>query len=64
MTRAPDQLVPENVSEKDLKDEVLKRNSRAGYCTRYGESPCRTKIMSQPTNEQFRNNFDRISWND
>ena len=46
MTKAPLELVPENVSDKDLRDEVLKRSSRAGYCTRFGESPCRTKIMT------------------
>ncbi len=63
MAKAPPELVPENVSEKDLKDEVLQRNSRAGYCTRFGESPYRTKIMAQPPNEKYRHNYDKISWN-
>lgn len=40
------ELVPENVSEKDLKDEVLRRSSKAGYCTRDGHSPFRTKIQT------------------
>jgi len=62
MAKAPPELVPENVSEKDLKDEVLTRNSRAGYCTRLGEPPYRTRIMAQPPNEQYRKNFDRINW--
>ena len=39
------ELVPENVSEKDLKEEVLRRSSRAGYTTRYGEAPFATKIQ-------------------
>lgn len=40
------ELVPENVSETDLKDEVNKRTSRAGYTTRYGECPYATKIQT------------------
>jgi len=40
------ELVPENVSEKDLKDEVNRRTSRAGYTTRYGECPYATKIQT------------------
>lgn len=40
------ELVPENVSEKDLKDEVHRRTSRAGYTTRYGECPYATKIQT------------------
>jgi len=40
------ELVPENVSEKDLKDEVNRRTSRAGYTTRYGECPYVTKIQT------------------
>ena len=63
MAKAPPELVPESVSEKDLKDEVLRRNSKAGYTTRFGEPPFRTKIMAQPPNEQYRRNYDRISWN-
>ncbi|KKK77398.1 hypothetical protein LCGC14_2854020 [marine sediment metagenome] len=40
------ELVPENVSEKDLREEVNKRTSRAGYTTRYGECPYATKIQT------------------
>jgi len=40
------ELVPDNVNEKDLKDEVLRRNARAGYTTRFGEMPYATKIMT------------------
>lgn len=40
------ELVPDKVNEKDLKDEVLRRNAKAGYTTRFGEPPYRTKIQN------------------
>jgi len=40
------ELVPENVSETDLKDEINERTSRAGFTTRYGECPYATKIQT------------------
>jgi hypothetical protein len=39
------ELVPDNVSEKDLKDEVNYRTWKAGYTTKLGECRCATKIM-------------------
>lgn len=44
-TREPDILV-NNVNEKDLREEVLCRNAKAGYTTRYGEPTFATKIMT------------------
>jgi len=40
------ELVPGNVTEKDLKDEVNKRSAKAGYTTRFGEPPYATKIQT------------------
>jgi hypothetical protein len=40
------EIVPDNVSEKDLQDEVNRRTAKAGYTTRFGEPPYRTKIMA------------------
>jgi len=40
------EIVPTNVSEKDLRDEVNRRTARAGYTTRFGEPPYSTKILS------------------
>jgi len=40
------EIVPDNVSEKDLREEVNRRTCKAGYTTRYGECMARTKIMS------------------
>jgi hypothetical protein len=53
-------LVPANASEKDLKDEVNRRTDRAGYTTRFGEAPYRTKIMSLPPTKQYEENYERI----
>lgn len=63
MIPAPPELVPDNVSESDLRDEVLRRNAKAGYTTRLGEPPYRTKIMAQPPTEKYRRNYDKINWN-
>jgi hypothetical protein len=40
------EIVSPFVNEKDLRDEVNSRTAKAGYTTRYGEPPCRTKIMT------------------
>jgi hypothetical protein len=56
------EIIPDYVSEKDLRDEVNRRTARAGYTTRAGECPYRTKIMAQPPNEQYRKNYDKIDW--
>lgn len=56
------EFVNANASEKDLRDEVNRRTARAGYTTRSGECPYRTKIMSVPATEQYRKNYDRIDW--
>lgn len=56
------EIVPVNVNEKDLRDEVNRRTAKAGYTTRLGEPPYRTKIMAAPPNEQYRKNYDRINW--
>lgn len=38
-------IVPPNVSEKDVKEEVNRRAAKAGYTTKYGEPTHGTKIM-------------------
>jgi hypothetical protein len=39
------ELVPSNVSEKDVREEACRRSAKAGYSTKYGEPPCRTRIQ-------------------
>lgn len=41
------EIVPANVSTKDLREEVNSRTSKAGYTTKYGECPYRTKIQNR-----------------
>jgi hypothetical protein len=41
------EIVPETVSDKDLREEVIARNAKAGYTTRFGEPPYATKIMAR-----------------
>ena len=55
-------LVPFDMDEKQLRDEVNSRTSKAGYTTRYGEPPCRSKIMIMPANDKYRENYDKIDW--
>ncbi len=44
--KADGEIVPWNESESNVREEVLRRNAKAGYCTRNGE-PCNaTKIMT------------------
>ncbi len=47
LQRAKDggELVPFNVPQKDVEDEVNRRTAKAGYTTRYGECPYRTRIQ-------------------
>jgi len=58
------EIVPWNESESNVREEVLRRNAKAGYCTRNGEPNCRTKIMAQPANAQYRKNYRRIFGHD
>jgi hypothetical protein len=39
------ELIPDYVSENDVRDEANKRAARAGYCSRSGEPLGRTKVM-------------------
>lgn len=58
------EIVPNDVSEKDLRDEVNRRTARAGYTTRLGEPPFRTKIMSMPASKKYEENYRRIFGHD
>jgi hypothetical protein len=58
------EIVPSNVSEKDLKDEVNRRTAKAGYTTRLGEPPYRTKIMSMPPTRKYAANYRRAFGHD
>ena len=51
-------------SESNVREEVLRRGAKAGYCTRNGEPIRATKIMAQPANKQYRKNYKRIFGHD
>lgn len=57
-------IVPFNANKKDLRDEVNRRTANAGYTTKQGEPPYRTKIMAQPANERYRKNYVKIFGHD
>ncbi len=40
------EIVNWNESESNVREEVLRRNAKAGYTTRYGEPTGSTKIMT------------------
>lgn len=40
------EVVSWNESESNVREEVLRRNAKAGYCTRNGEPTGATKIMT------------------
>ena len=40
------ELVPDGVSETDVRDEVNRRTALAGYTTRYGERTAATRIQN------------------
>ena len=58
------EFVPDNVNEKDLREEVHRRTAKAGYTTRYGEPTSSGRIIIKPPTEQYRKNYRRIFGHD
>jgi len=53
-------IVSVTESEKNVREEVLRRNAKAGYTTRYGEPTYSTKIqVTVPFGEQKLNIWPR-----
>jgi len=52
-------IVSPFADEKELKEEVNRRTARAGYTTRLGEPPYRTKIMNNGFGESKLNVWPR-----
>lgn len=50
------ELVSFNTNEEDLQEEINRRTAKAGYTTKYGERPYRTKIMTTVA-------FGRVKYN-
>jgi hypothetical protein len=58
------ELVPDGLSDKEIKEELNRRTAKAGYTTRLGECPYRTKIMSGPPTKQYEDNYRRAFGHD
>jgi hypothetical protein len=53
------ELIPDNVSEQDVKDEANLRASKCGYCTRQGDPTRRQKIIVGWSRD-YEENYERI----
>jgi len=53
------ELIPDNVSEKDVQEEANRRASKCGYCTREGNPTYRQKV-SVGWSRKYEQNFERI----
>ena len=50
--------------KEDVRAEALRRGAKAGHCTRNGEPVSSGRIISMPSNEQYRKNYRRIFGHD
>ena len=53
------ELVPFNADKKVLQEELNSRTAKAGYTTKYGECPYRTKIQNRGFGESNINVWPR-----
>lgn len=61
--RGDEELIPADVSDSDLQDEMNARSCKAGLTNKQGESVRGTgKIISMPASKRYRENYDRIKW--
>ncbi len=51
-------------SENNVKEEAIRRGCKAGICNSEGGPVCSGKIISMPSNEQYRKNYRRIFGHD
>lgn len=58
------EIVDWNENPEAVREEVLRRNVKAGYCTKGGEPVGHTKIISQPSNDKYRKNYVKIFGHD
>lgn len=58
------EIIPQDVNEKDLREEVHRRTAKAGYTTRHGEPVSSGRIIMKPATEQYRKEYRRIFGHD
>lgn len=56
--------IPWNVDPKDLRQEINHRTYKAGYTDRDGQPKDPSKIISMPSNDQYRKNYRIIFGHD
>ena len=57
---ADGEVVAWNESESNVREEVLRRNAKAGYCNNEGGPPATGRIISMPANDKYRENYVKI----
>lgn len=58
------EIIPSAMSQSDIVEEVNSRTAKAGYTTKNGEYPYRTKIMTMPPTKGFGDNYRRAFGHD
>jgi hypothetical protein len=58
------EIVDWNESESNVREEVLRRNAKVGYCNRDGSQISAGKIIMKPANAQYRKNYRKIFGHD
>ena len=51
-------------SEANVREEAVRRGAKAGTCNSEGGPVCSGKIISMPSNEQYRENYVKIFGHD
>ncbi len=49
-------------SSENVKEEAIRRGVKAGTCNSEGGPISSGKIVSMPTNDNYRKNYDKIKW--
>ncbi len=49
-----------NESEVNVREEVIRRNVKAGYCNSEGGPVSSGRIISMPANDKYRENYVKI----
>ena len=54
------EIVDWNESEDNIREEVNRRTSKAGYTNREGGPPSSGRIVSKPASKKYRENYVKI----
>ena len=54
------EIIPWNEDSENVKEEVLRRNAKAGYCNSDGSPINPDRIISMPANDKYRENYVKI----